>query len=108
MARPAAIVLASVALLAGAAALAFSWQPGLATFHDDSASYLVMAQAFSPWHAASPAVAAQMPYEKYPPLFPLLRDAKKYFFAEQFRSNIIAGFNDIYHPIGCCARFGDE
>ena len=60
------------ALAAGAIAIAFSWQPGLATFHDDSASYLVMAQAFSPWHAAPGPVLAQMPYEKYPPAFPLL------------------------------------
>ena len=72
MARAAALALVFVALLAGAAAVAFSWQPGLATLHDDSASYLVMAQALSPWHAASPAVVAQMPYEKYPPLFPAL------------------------------------
>ena len=72
MARAAALALALIALLAAAAAIAFSWQPGLATFHDDSASYLVMAQAFSPWHAASPAVVAQMPLEKYPPLFPAI------------------------------------
>jgi hypothetical protein len=64
--------LASIALFAGAIALAFTWQPGLATFHDDSASYLVMAQAYSPWQSASAAVAAQAPFEKYPPLFPLL------------------------------------
>jgi hypothetical protein len=65
-------VLALVALAAGAAALAFAWQPGLATFHDDSASYLLMAQAFSPWQAASAPVMAQMPLEKYPPAFPFL------------------------------------
>ena len=64
--------LALIALAAGAIALAFTWQPGLATFHDDSASYLVMAQAFSPWQAASAPVLAQVPYEKYPPLFPAL------------------------------------
>jgi hypothetical protein len=64
--------LAAIALAAGAVAVGFTWQPGLATFHDDSASYLVMAQAFSPWQAAGAAVAAQMPYEKYPPLFPAL------------------------------------
>jgi hypothetical protein len=63
--------LASIALAAGAVALAFTWQPGLATFHDDSASYLVMAQAYSPWQPASAPVAAQAPFEKYPPLFPL-------------------------------------
>jgi len=63
---------AAIAFAAGAIALAFTWQPGLATFHDDSASYLVMAQAFSPWRAASAPVIAQLPYEKYPPLFPAL------------------------------------
>jgi hypothetical protein len=31
-----------------------------------------MAQAFSPWQAASAPVIAQMPLEKYPPLFPAL------------------------------------
>jgi len=51
----------------------FVRQPGLATFADDSVSYLVMAQVFSPWQAASPAVAAAFPGEAtYPPLFPLL------------------------------------
>ncbi|HUQ27385.1 MAG TPA: hypothetical protein VM051_02270 [Usitatibacter sp.] len=66
------LALASLALAAGAVAVAFTWQRGLATFHDDSASYLVMAQALSPWQTASASVMAQMPYEKYPPLFPLL------------------------------------
>ena len=65
-------MLALVALAAGAVAVAFAWQPGLATLHDDSASYLVMAQAFSPWQAASAPVMAQMPLEKYPPAFPFL------------------------------------
>lgn len=66
----------AVALLAiGFAVLcgAFVWQPTLATFADDSVSYLVMAQVFSPWEAASPAVAAAFAREAfYPPLFPLL------------------------------------
>jgi hypothetical protein len=30
-----------------------------------------MAQAYSPWQSASAPVAAQAPFEKYPPLFPL-------------------------------------
>ena len=64
--------IAAIAFVAGAIAFAFTWQPGLATFHDDSASYLVMAQAFSPWQSASAPVMAQMPFEKYPPLFPAL------------------------------------
>jgi hypothetical protein len=52
---------------------AFVWQPSLATFADDSVSYLVMAQVFSPWESASPAVAAAFAREAfYPPLFPLL------------------------------------
>jgi hypothetical protein len=52
---------------------AFVWQPTLASFADDSVSYLVMAQVFSPWQAASPAVAEAFPREAfYPPLFPLL------------------------------------
>ncbi len=55
------------------ACAAFVWQPTLATFADDSVSYLVMAQVFSPWQAASPAVAAAFSREAfYPPLFPLL------------------------------------
>jgi hypothetical protein len=68
---PAAVVLLTIA---------FAWAcgrfvagPTLATFADDSMSYLVMAQVFSPWQAASPAVAAAFPGEAtYPPLFPLL------------------------------------
>lgn len=55
------------------ACAAFVWQPTLATFADDSVSYLVMAQVFSPWQPASPAVAAAFAREAfYPPLFPAL------------------------------------
>ena len=51
----------------------FVWQPGLASFADDSVSYLVMAQVFSPWQAASPPVAEAFAREAfYPPLYPLL------------------------------------
>jgi hypothetical protein len=51
----------------------FAWQPALASFADDSASYLVMGQVFSPWAAASPAVTEAFVREAfYPPLFPLL------------------------------------
>ena len=51
----------------------FVWQPTLATFADDSVSYLVMAQVFSPFQAAAPAVAASFAREAfYPPLFPLV------------------------------------
>lgn len=66
------IALASVALLALAAAIAFTWQPGLASLHDDSVSYLLMAQWYSPFHSAPAAVAAAAAMEKYPPFFPLL------------------------------------
>lgn len=52
---------------------AFVNQPGLASFADDSVSYLVMAQVFSPWQAVSAAVAEAFAREAtYPPLFPLL------------------------------------
>ncbi len=55
---------------AGACAV-FVRQPTLATFADDSVSYLVMAQVFSPYQAASQAVAAVFSSEAiYPPLFP--------------------------------------
>ena len=58
--------------------LAFAWacgafvrQPSLATFADDSVSYLVMAQVFSPYREASQAVLAAFAREAfYPPLFP--------------------------------------
>lgn len=51
----------------------FVWQPTLATFADDSVSYLVMAQVFSPYQPASEAVAAAFAREAfYPPLFPLI------------------------------------
>jgi hypothetical protein len=56
-----------------AACTAFVWQPTLASFADDSVSYLVMAQVFSPYRAASPAVAAAFTSEAfYPPLFPVV------------------------------------
>jgi hypothetical protein len=64
---------AALALAFGAALAMFVWQPTLATFADDSVSYLVMAQVFSPFQATSPAVAGAFAREAfYPPLFPLL------------------------------------
>jgi hypothetical protein len=55
------------------ACAAFVRQPALATFADDSVSYLVMAQVFSPYQAVSQAVAAAFASEAiYPPLFPAL------------------------------------
>ena len=65
--------IALVTLAFAYACAAFVWQPTLATFADDSVSYLVMAQVFSPWQPASPAVAAAFAREAfYPPLFPLI------------------------------------
>lgn len=56
-----------------AACTAFVWQPGLASFADDSVSYLVMAQVFSPWQPAVQPVAEAFVREAfYPPLFPLV------------------------------------
>jgi Protein of unknown function (DUF3955) len=53
------------------ACAAFVRQPTLATFADDSVIYLVMAQVFSPYAAASQAAAAAFASEAfYPPLFP--------------------------------------
>jgi hypothetical protein len=67
---------AAVALLTlvfAAACAAFVRQPWLASFADDSVSYLIMAQVFSPWQAASAPVAEAFVREAfYPPLFPLL------------------------------------
>lgn len=59
---------AAVAAIAGAVALRFTWQPGLASLFDDSVSYLVLAQAASPFGQPSAAVLAAAPLEKYPPL----------------------------------------
>ncbi|HUP98183.1 MAG TPA: hypothetical protein VM073_09585 [Usitatibacter sp.] len=68
---------AALALVAGVAcvaALAFTWQPGLASLYDDSVFYLMMAQALSPpaFGAASAAVAEAAPFDTYPPLLPVL------------------------------------
>jgi hypothetical protein len=67
------LALGALAVAFAFACVRFVWQPTLATFADDSVSYLVMAQAFSPYHAASAAVAEAFPREAfYPPLFPLV------------------------------------
>jgi hypothetical protein len=64
---------ALITLAFGWACAAFVAQPALATFADDSMSYLVMAQVFSPWHDASAPVREAFVREAfYPPLFPLL------------------------------------
>ncbi len=64
--------LAILAIAVGIIAAVFTWQAGLASLFDDSVSYLVMAQALSPWHPTPAPIAAAFPLEKYPPLFPLL------------------------------------
>ena len=69
---PSLAVAALTAVFAWACA-AFVRQPMLATFADDSVTYLVMAQAFSPWQPASAPVAEAFLREGfYPPLFPLV------------------------------------
>lgn len=52
------------------ALLAFTTQPGLASFGDDSVSYLVLAHRFA--GDASPAAAWAPYFGHFPPLFPLL------------------------------------
>jgi hypothetical protein len=64
--------LAVLAAAVAGLAIAFTWQPGLASLYDDSVFYLMMAQAFSPYAHASPAVLAAAPFDTYPPLLPLL------------------------------------
>ena len=64
--------LGALAATAGLAAAVFTWQAGLSSLYDDSVSYLVMAQAFTPFAPANAAISAALPHEKYPPLFPLL------------------------------------
>lgn len=66
-----AAALGALTLTVMAVAVAFLWQPGIDSLYDDSVGYLLMAQAFAPFHAAAPAVAAAAPHEKFPPLFPL-------------------------------------
>ena len=48
--------IAALTLVFGGVLLCFTVQPGLASFADDSVSYLVMAQVWSPWHQATAAV----------------------------------------------------
>lgn len=68
-----AIVAGLISAAFAAACTAFAWQPRLASFADDSVSYLVMAQVFSPYFPAGEFVAEAFGREAfYPPLFPLL------------------------------------
>ena len=59
-------------LLMGVAflALRFVWSDSLGSFADDSASYLLMAQCWSPYFPVSEVVAEACASESYPPLFP--------------------------------------
>jgi hypothetical protein len=65
-------VLGVLAVLVALVAITFTWQPGLASLYDDSVSYLIMAQVFSPFDPASVSVASAFPNERYPPFFPLV------------------------------------
>jgi hypothetical protein len=64
--------LAGLAVLVCVVAVIFTRQPGLASIHDDSVSYLLMAQSYSPFGTASAPVRAAAALEKYPPVFPLM------------------------------------
>jgi hypothetical protein len=64
--------LAAVAAIAGVIAIRLSWQSGLSSLFDDSVSYLLMAQAFSPFDSANLVVLEAARHEGYPPLFPFL------------------------------------
>jgi 4-amino-4-deoxy-L-arabinose transferase-like glycosyltransferase len=68
--RP-SLAIAAIAILAGAVAVPFAWQTGLASLFDDSVSYLVMAQAMDPWSTPSAAILDAFPRQTYPPVFPL-------------------------------------
>lgn len=68
-----AVLVGLLTLLVAGACVQFVRQPSLGTFADDSVSYLILAQAMSPWHAAAMHIAEAMPREAfYPPLYPLL------------------------------------
>src|SRR5580704_6377596 len=66
------VALTAVAAIAGVVAIRFAWQPGLASLFDDSVSYLLMAQSFSPFDAPDLVVLEAAGRERYPPLFPFL------------------------------------
>ncbi|HEX2567776.1 MAG TPA: hypothetical protein VHL85_13025, partial [Burkholderiales bacterium] len=67
------LAVAILTLAFAAACGAFVWQPHIASFADDSVSYLLAAQSISPWHGASPIVLEAHRHEPpYPPLYPLV------------------------------------
>lgn len=59
-------------LLVGAGAFALVNIDRLATLSDDSVSYMLLGQCWSPWGEVSDAVREACRKEHYPPLFPLL------------------------------------
>lgn len=65
---------AGLLLLAAIAVAAFRFTAidRLATFGDDSVSYLLLAQCWSPWHATSAVIQEACAREHYPPLFPMV------------------------------------
>jgi len=111
LSRLPAIAVAFLTLAFACACAAFVWQPTLATFADDSVSYLVMAQVFSPWNVASPAVAAAFAREAfYPPLFPLILAlfgaAHQLAWAHALTALLIAGWIPLVYVLG--ARWFDD
>lgn len=68
------LLAAGMLLLAGigVAAWRFASIDRLATFEDDSVSYLLLAQCWSPWHPVREVVRLACVDEHYPPLFPAL------------------------------------
>jgi hypothetical protein len=102
-----AIAIAVMTLTFAVLCTVFVWQPTLATFADDSVSYLVMAQVFSPWEAASPAVAAAFAREAfYPPLFPLILAfagaAHHVAWAHVLTALLVAGWIPLVYLLGTC------
>ncbi len=100
------IIVATLTLAFAAACAQFVRQPALATFADDSVSYLVMAQVFSPWQPASPAVSAAFPMEAvYPPLFPLVLAlagaAQDIAWAHALTALILAASLPLAYLLGC-------
>ena len=99
------VLVALVAICFAAACATFVRQPTLATFADDSVSYLVMAQVFSPWQAASSPVAAAFSLEAiYPPLFPLLLAlagaAHHVAWAHALTALLVAGWIPLVYALG--------
>lgn len=73
--RPQHATVATIIVILGfaAAAAAFTFNDGLASFADDSVSYLVMARWFSPFREPTAAIALVYPDEtNYPPAFALV------------------------------------